>query len=139
MSGEMDVWKMIHAISNKSVYPLENQSNARVYVPWIANRFFASFIDTFEEAATMNSCHFLDNDMQIDYMFHSISPKKRYKPWLKKSESDKKREAMLEDVAKALKCSKKRASEYMSLLNDNQKKALLEQRVYLDTKNSVKS
>ena len=83
----------------------------------------------------MNMYHFLDKDMQVDYLYNSIQGKRRYKPWLKKSESDKKREALLQDVATSLKCSKKRAEEYLSLLTDKQKKALLDQMVYIDSKN----
>ena len=136
MSQELDLWKMIYMISDKKSYPLENPDNAKLYVPWIANRFFASFIDSFEEAETMNTFHFLDKDMQLDFMYHSIKAKKRYKPWLKKSESDKKKEALLQDMGKALYCSKKRAEEYLSVLTDKQKKALLDTVVYADSKNT---
>jgi len=138
MTQELDLWKMIHMISDKKSYPLENRDNEKLYVPWIANRFFASFIDSFEEAEAMNTYHFLDRDMQIDFMFHSIKAKKRYKPWLKKSESDRKRDILLQDVANSLKCSKKRAAEYLSLLTDDQKKVLLDKMVYVDAKNDKK-
>jgi hypothetical protein len=135
MNEEVDVWKMINSITDKKYY----YQNFKGYVPWIANRYFASHIETFEEAETMNSLHFLDKDMQYNYLYHSIPQKKlKHKQWLKKTDAEKKNENIMRDIGSYLGYNSIKTAEALSLLTEAQKKELYLNYVNPDSKNFKK-
>ena len=133
-----NVWTFINSISQTKEYVWSDHT-AKSYSPWTVNKSFAAHIDTFEEAETMNSLFHVDPKMHHDYMFYSIQPKRnRYKPWLKKTETEKKQEQVIKDVAVKIGYNIQRTKQFWSLLTDKQQKQFLLQYVYVDTKNSKK-
>lgn len=53
------------------------------YKSFLINRQFSYFVDTILYANEMNIRYEMDCDMQFDYLFHSIRPRKRYTKWAK--------------------------------------------------------
>ena len=53
------------------------------YPAFMVNKILSSFIDTISKANEMNRYHFLDKDMQFQYLLNSIRSKKRYTPFLR--------------------------------------------------------
>ena len=55
------------------------------YPAFIVNKVLSGFQDTIMLVNEMNRNHFLDNDMQFQFLLNSIRSKKRYSPFLKAS------------------------------------------------------
>ena len=53
------------------------------YPAFMVNKIVGSFQDTISKANEMNRYHFLDKDMQFQYLLNSIRSKKRYTPFLR--------------------------------------------------------
>lgn len=136
MSEAVDVWKMIHSITNKKDYFIDD---SKEYIPWIANRYFASHIETFEEAETMNLYHFLDKDMQYDFLYNAIPTKKlKFKQWLKKNDAEKKLEQTLKDVGTKIGYNIIRTKQFWNMLDKKQQTEFLDRYIYPDSRNSKK-
>ena len=55
------------------------------YPAFIVNKVLSGFSDTIMLVNEMNRNHFLDNDMQFQFLLNSIRSKKRYSPFLRAS------------------------------------------------------
>ena len=55
------------------------------YPAFIVNKVLSGFQDTIMLVNEMNRNHFLDNDMQFQFLLNSIRSKKRYSPFLRAS------------------------------------------------------
>ena len=55
------------------------------YPAFIVNKLLSGFSDTIMLVNEMNRNHFLDKDMQFQFLLNSIRSKKRYSPFLKAS------------------------------------------------------
>ena len=55
------------------------------YPAFMANRVLSGFSDTIMLVNEMNRNHFLDKDMQFQFLLNSIRSKKRYSPFLRAS------------------------------------------------------
>ena len=55
------------------------------YPAFIVNKLLSGFQDTIMLVNEMNRNHFLDKDMQFQFLLNSIRSKKRYSPFLKAS------------------------------------------------------
>ena len=53
------------------------------YPAFIVNKILSGFQDTIMLVNEMNRNHFLDNDMQFQFLLNSIRSKKRYSPFLR--------------------------------------------------------
>ena len=53
------------------------------YPAFMVNKVLSSFIDTISKANEMNRYHFIDKDMQYQFLLNSIRSKKRYSPFLR--------------------------------------------------------
>jgi len=134
---QIDVWKFINSISeNKQYFYDENTENQ--YIPWTVNRSFSAHLDTVTHAVFLNSNHHLDKKMQYDYLFYAVPKKKRWKPWLKKSEAEKKEAKILEDVAKVINYNLRHTMQFWKTLTPKERKDFLERFVYPNSKNSKK-
>jgi len=60
----------------------------KAYPPFIINKCLSGFLDTVLYANEMNLYPHLDKKMQYDFFINSISPRKRFSPWEKKSSID---------------------------------------------------
>ena len=53
------------------------------YPAFMVNKIVGSFQDTISKANEMNRYHFLDRDMQFQFLLNSIRRKKRFRPFLR--------------------------------------------------------
>ena len=53
------------------------------YPAFVVNKILSGFSDTIMLVNEMNRNHFLDKDMQFQFLLNSIRSKKRYSPFLK--------------------------------------------------------
>ena len=89
MKSEDDLWK-------------------KKYPAFIVNKMLSAFPDTIMLVNEMNRNHFIDKDMQFQFLLNSIRTKKRYSPFLRASK------------LKEIECVK----EYYGYSNDKAKTAL---------------
>lgn len=65
-----------------------DEESEKAYPPFIINKCLSGFLDTILYANEMNMNHHLDKKMQYDFFINSISPRKRFSPWEKKTSVD---------------------------------------------------
>ncbi|NWJ57986.1 DNA polymerase clamp loader subunit A [Marine Group I thaumarchaeote] len=71
--------------SKKNVMDSEDTMWVKKYPAFIVNKVLSGFSDTIMLVNEMNRNHFLDKDMQFQFLLNSIRSKKRYSPFLKAS------------------------------------------------------
>jgi len=71
--------------SKKNVMDSEDTMWVKKYPAFIVNKLLSGFSDTIMLVNEMNRNHFLDKDMQFQFLLNSIRSKKRYSPFLKAS------------------------------------------------------
>ena len=105
-----DLKEYLNAInfSKKNVMDSEDKQWIKKYPAFIINKILSSFSDTIMLVNEMNRNHFLDRDMQFQFLLNSIRSKKRYSPFLRANK--------LKDIE----CVK----EYYGYSNDKAKSAL---------------
>jgi hypothetical protein len=133
--SDFNIWKFVSSISTDKNY-LYDDETSNIYVPWIINKSFSAHIDTLEQAEFLNANAHLDKKMQHDYLFHTVTQKnKRWKPWLKKTETQKKDDKILSDVANILNYNIIKTKQFWNILSVKQRKEFLLKYVYQDKKN----
>jgi len=105
-----DLKEYLNAInfSKKNIMDSEDKQWIKKYPAFIINKILSSFSDTIMLVNEMNRNHFLDKDMQFQFLLNSIRSKKRYSPFLRANK--------LKDIE----CVK----EYYGYSNDKAKSAL---------------
>ena len=76
----------LKAINETKVTLLKTSDIAwtKKYPPYIINKCLSMFWDTLPHANEMNGYHFLDKDIQFQFLLNSIRPKKRFGgKWIK--------------------------------------------------------
>ena len=86
----------------------EDKLWVKKYPAFIVNKLLSAFSDTVMLVNEMNRNHFLDKDMQFQFLLNSIRTKKRYSPFLRANK------------LKEIECVK----EYYGYSNDKAKSAL---------------
>ena len=71
--------------SKKNVMASEDRMWVKKYPAFIVNKVLSGFSDTIMLVNEMNRNHFLDKDMQFQFLLNSIRSKKRYSPFLRAS------------------------------------------------------
>ena len=94
--------------SKKNVMDSEDKQWIKKYPAFIVNKMLSGFSDTIMLVNEMNRNHFLDKDMQFQFLLNSIRSKKRFSPFLRANK--------LKDIE----CVK----EYYGYSNDKAKSAL---------------
>ena len=69
---------------NKDNLVKEDPSIAKKYPPFIVNKCLSGHLDSILFANEMNKSHFLDKDMQYDFLLNSLRKKRRFSPWLRR-------------------------------------------------------
>ena len=72
-------------VSKKNIID-EDPELERKYLPFITNKFMASFLDIVLFANEMNINWHLDKKLQYDFYLNTVRSKKRYSPWIRKEE-----------------------------------------------------
>ena len=86
----------------------EDKLWVKKYPAFIVNKMLSAFSDTIMLVNEMNRNHFIDKDMQFQFLLNSIRTKKRYSPFLRANK------------LKEIECVK----EYYGYSNDKAKSAL---------------
>ena len=94
--------------TKKDIMKSEDELWRKKYPAFIVNKVLSAFSDTVMLVNEMNRNHFLDKDMQFQFLLNSIRTKKRYSPFLRASK------------LKEIECVK----EYYGYSNDKAKSAL---------------
>ena len=94
--------------TKKNVMDSDDTMWVKKYPAFIVNKILSGFSDTIMLVNEMNRNHFIDKDMQFQFLLNSIRSKKRYSPFLRANK--------LKDIE----CVK----EYYGYSNDKAKSAL---------------
>jgi len=85
MSYELKEYLNAINFSKKNVMDSEDTMWVKKYPAFIVNKVLSGFSDTIMLVNEMNRNHFLDKDMQFQFLLNSIRSKKRYSPFLRAS------------------------------------------------------
>lgn len=91
------------------------------YIPFVVNRGLSFSADTILYANEMNCLPFTERRMQYDYLYHSVRRRKRFEKWIKPVEGD---EELVHAAMQRYGIGRKRAGEYISLMDDDAREAL---------------
>jgi len=94
--------------TKKNIMDSDDTMWVKKYPAFIVNKILSGFSDTIMLVNEMNRNHFIDKDMQFQFLLNSIRSKKRYSPFLRANK--------LKDIE----CVK----EYYGYSNDKAKSAL---------------
>ena len=108
MSYELKEYLNAINFTKKDLMKSEDEQWKKKYPAFIVNKLLSAFSDTIMFVNEMNRNHFLDKDMQFQFLLNSIRTKKRYSPFLRASK------------LKEIECVK----EYYGYSNDKAKSAL---------------
>jgi hypothetical protein len=108
MSYELKEYLNAINFTKKDVMDSDDELWKKKYPAFIVNKLLSAFSDTVMLVNEMNRNHFLDKDMQFQFLLNSIRTKKRYSPFLRASK------------LKEIECVK----EYYGYSNDKAKSAL---------------
>jgi len=103
----------------------------RAYKPFMINRSLSQFPDTILLANEMNFYRDLDPRLQHDFLFHTISRRKRFGKWAKKESNDN-----IELIQEAYNLSYRKAARALVYLTDDQIQQI---RDYFDKGGSTRS
>jgi hypothetical protein len=101
-----DPWPIINALS-LSKKPPEDLSGYNAYV---INRAFSYYPDTLFLACELNRYSSLPVELQFDYYYFGVAPRKRYSKWIKKEKVEDENIAIL---MRYYNYSRKRATEIL--------------------------
>ena len=94
--------------TKKNIMDSDDTMWVKKYPAFIVNKLLSAFSDTIMLVNEMNRNHFIDKDMQFQFLLNSIRTKKRYSPFLRANK------------LKEIECVK----EYYGYSNDKAKSAL---------------
>ena len=108
MSYELEEYLNAINFTKKDLTKSEDELWKKKYPAFIVNKLLSAFSDTIMLVNEMNRNHFIDKDMQFQFLLNSIRTKKRYSPFLRANK------------LKEIECVK----EYYGYSNDKAKSAL---------------
>ena len=108
MSYELKEYLNAINFTKKDIMKSEDELWKKKYPAFIVNKLLSAFSDTIMLVNEMNRNHFIDKDMQFQFLLNSIRTKKRYSPFLRANK------------LKEIECVK----EYYGYSNDKAKSAL---------------
>ena len=108
MSYELKEYLNAINFTKKNLMESDDELWKKKYPAFIVNKLLSAFSDTIMLVNEMNRNHFIDKDMQFQFLLNSIRTKKRYSPFLRASK------------LKEIECVK----EYYGYSNDKAKSAL---------------
>ena len=83
MSYELKEYLNAINFTKKNVMESEDRMWIKKYPAFIVNKILSGFQDTLILVNEMNRCHFLDKDMQFQFLINSIRSRKRFSPFLR--------------------------------------------------------
>ena len=115
MSYELKEYLNAINFTKKDLMKSEDELWQKKYPAFIVNKLLSAFSDTIMFVNEMNRNHFLDKDMQFQFLLNSIRTKKRYSPFLRASKLKE-----IECVKEYYGYSNEKAKEALSILTDKQ-------------------
>ena len=85
MSYELKEYLNAINFTKKNLMDSEDKLWQKKYPAFIVNKILSGFSDTIMLVDEMNRNHFVDKDMQFQFLLNSIRSKKRYSPFLRAS------------------------------------------------------
>ena len=85
MSYELKEYLNAINFTKKNLMDSEDKLWAKKYPAFIVNKILSGFQDCIMLVNEMNRNHFVDKDMQFQFLLNSIRSKKRYSPFLRSS------------------------------------------------------
>ena len=85
MSYELKEYLNAINFTKKNLMDSEDKLWQKKYPAFIVNKILSGFSDTIMLVNEMNRNHFVDKDMQFQFLLNSIRSKKRYSPFLRAS------------------------------------------------------
>jgi hypothetical protein len=83
MSYELKEYLNAINFTKKNVMDSEDRMWVKKYPAFIVNKILSGFSDTIMLVNEMNRNHFLDEDMQFQFLLNSIRSRKRFSPFLR--------------------------------------------------------
>ena len=83
MSYELKEYLNAINFTKKNLMDSDDELWKKKYPAFIVNKLLSAFSDTIMFVNEMNRNHFLDKDMQFQFLLNSIRQKKRFTPFLK--------------------------------------------------------
>ena len=83
MSYELKEYLNAINFTKKDLMKSEDELWQKKYPAFIVNKLLSAFSDTIMLVNEMNRNHFIDKDMQFQFLLNSIRTKKRYSPFLR--------------------------------------------------------
>ena len=83
MSYELKEYLNAINFTKKDLTKSEDELWKKKYPAFIVNKLLSAFSDTIMLVNEMNRNHFIDKDMQFQFLLNSIRQKKRFTPFLK--------------------------------------------------------
>jgi len=108
MSYELKEYLNAINFTKKNLMDSDDELWKKKYPAFIVNKLLSAFSDTIMLVNEMNRNHFIDKDMQFQFLLNSIRSKKRFTPYVRRSK------------IKDIECVK----EYYGYSNDKAKSAL---------------
>ena len=108
MSYELKEYLNAINFTKKNLMDSDDELWKKKYPAFVVNKILSAFSDTIMLVNEMNRNHFIDKDMQFQFLLNSIRTKKRYSPFLRANK------------LKEIECVK----EYYGYSNDKAKSAL---------------
>ena len=112
---KINVFEYVKSINTKEKYLGDNLEN---YSSYIVNKAIASYQDCIFFVKEMNLYPALNDKMEYDFYYYSISKRKRFAEWMKRDQ-DK-----IELVSKFYNVSLKKAAEFLDILSDSELKEI---------------
>ena len=90
------------------------------YIPYHVLTAFSYFPDTVLFANVLNEYPDISKKMHYDYLFHTVSQRKRFAKWVKPEKTD-----LLDGIKKCYNCNETKAKEIRRILSDDQKEYII--------------
>lgn len=116
----MTPFDYLNSISESKDYLITDSISEKGYNPFLTNRGLSYFPDTLFYAQQANMMSHLSKKDQYDYLFHSVSSRKRRSKWHKPEENE-----VVDAIAFVFECSHKKADQYANVMAEDKKKEIL--------------
>jgi hypothetical protein len=109
----------VEQLSNGKQNLMVDDETEKAYVPFVVNRALSFDRETIIYANAVNKMPTLSKRMQHDFLLNTIKRKSRRFAWIKTPKSD-----YTDDVMEYYDCSYAKASQYLTILSDEQLKTI---------------
>jgi len=121
----MTPFDFLNSINDTKIDLFKDPQAIKDYKAFMVNRGLSYFADTIMYANEMNRYYDLDNEMQFDFLLHSVPKKRRFSKWVKKDVTPDR----LKAIMVYYKYNEVRALEVLSILSD-EKIIIIEDKLY---------